>query len=228
MTGVVCVIPALNAGASLGAVISGLRDAVPAAAIVGIDDGSTDDTLRILREQCDVSESFGVNRGKGVALRAGFRHAMALGASRILAIDADGQHDPRCAPALLAALAEADIVIGARTREGSRMPLRRRVSNAVSSAAISAVAGRALSDSQSGYRAIRREVLDAVAAVGERYEYETDFIIRAARRGFRIAAVPVPTIYVPADQGGRSHFRECRDAVRVVATIIRHRFVTAT
>jgi len=228
MTGVVCVIPALNAGASLGAVISGLRDAVPDAAIVGIDDGSTDDTLRILREQCDVSESFGVNRGKGVALRAGFRHAMALGASRILAIDADGQHDPRCAPALLAALAEADIVIGARTREGSRMPLRRRVSNAVSSAAISAVAGRALSDSQSGYRAIRREVLDAVAAVGERYEYETDFIIRAARRGFRIAAVPVPTIYVPAEQGGRSHFRECRDAVRVVATIIRHRFATAT
>ena len=228
MTGVVCVIPALNAGTSLRAVIGGLRDALPGAAIVGIDDGSTDDTLSVLRERCDLSESFGANRGKGAALRAGFRHAVALDASRVVAIDADGQHDPRCAPALLAALEQADIAIGARARAGSRMPLRRRVSNAVSSAAISAVAGRALPDTQCGYRAIRRVVLDAVTAIGERYEYETDFIIRAARRGFRIAAVPIPTIYVPPEQGGRSHFRECRDAARVVATIIRHRFVTAT
>lgn len=228
MTGVVCVIPALNAGASLRAVIGGLRDALPEAAIVGIDDGSTDDTHHILRDGCDVSESFGANRGKGAALRVGFRHAAALGATRVLAIDADGQHDPRCAPSLLSALDDADIVIGARAREGTRMPLRRRVSNAVSSAAISSVTGRVLPDTQCGYRAIRREVLDAIVAVGDRYEYETDFIIRAARRGFRIAAVPIPTIYVPREHGGRSHFRECRDAVRVVATIVRHRFVTAT
>ena len=227
MTGVVCIIPALNAGTSLPAVIEGLRNALPGASIIGIDDGSNDETPRVLRDACDLSESLGRNRGKGAALRAGFRHAAALGAARVITIEADGQHDPCCAPALLTALDEADIVIGARVREGSRMPLRRRVSNALSSAAISAIAGRPLPDTQCGYRAIRREVLDAVHAVGERYEYETDFIIRAARRGFRIAAVPIPTIYVPAEQGGGSHFRECRDSVRVVATIVRHRFVRA-
>jgi glycosyltransferase involved in cell wall biosynthesis len=225
---VVCVIPALNAAASLGAVIAGLRSSIPDAAIVGIDDGSTDDTAAIFRERADRVESFALNRGKGVALRAGFRQAADLGATRILAIDADGQHDPSCAPSLLAGLDDSDIVVGARTRETSTMPFRRRVSNAWSSAAISAIAGRSLPDTQSGYRAIRREVIEAVQAVGDRYEYETDFIIRAARRGFRITAVPVPTIYIPRQEGGRSHFRECRDAARVVATILRHRLRAAS
>jgi hypothetical protein len=102
------------------------------------------------------------------------------------------------------------------------MPLRRRISNALSSAAISMVAGRSLPDTQCGYRAIRSEVIRSVSAVGERYEFETDFIIRAARAGFHIVAVPIPTIYIPRADGGRSHFRECRDAARVIATIVRH------
>jgi len=228
MSALVCVIPALNAAASLPDVIDGLRSALPDAAIVGIDDGSADGTAQILAARCDRSESFARNRGKGAALRAAFAHAIALGAKRVLTIDADGQHDPRCAPQLVAALDDADVAVGARARGGSPMPLRRRVSNAVSSAAISAVVGRVLPDTQCGYRAIRREVLEAVNGVGERYEYETDFIIRAARQGFRIQAVPVPTIYRAATDGGRSHFRECRDSARVIATIVRHRFRLAT
>jgi len=223
MTGVVCVIPALNAAPTLRGVIDGLRASLPGAAIVGIDDGSTDATASIMRDSCDLSESFPANRGKGAALQAGFSHATTLGAKRVVTIDADGQHDPSCAPALVAALDDTDVVVGARERIGTAMPLRRRMSNAMSSAVISSIAGRRLPDTQCGYRAIRREVLDAVHAVGDRYEFETDFIIRAARSGFRIAAVPVPTIYVPAAEGGRSHFRECRDAARVVATIFRHR-----
>ena len=228
MTGVVCIIPALNAAPTLRRVIDGLRESLPGASIIGIDDGSTDATGSIMRDGCEVTESFAANRGKGAALRAAFGHAAILGATHVLTIDADGQHDPRCAPTLVAALDDADIVVGARTRTGTAMPLRRRISNAVSSAAISAVAGRPLPDTQCGYRAIRREVLDAVNAVGDRYEFETDFIIRAARSGFRISAVPIPTIYVPAEEGGRSHFRECRDAARVVATIVRHRLRPAS
>jgi glycosyltransferase involved in cell wall biosynthesis len=177
----------------------------------------------MLRARCDRTESFATNRGKGAALRAGFRHAVEAGASRILAIDADGQHDPACAPGLVAALDSADIAVGTRARVGTTMPLHRRMSNALSSAAISRVTGRTLPDTQSGYRAIRREVIETVQAVGDRYEFETDFIIRAARAGFRIVAVPIPTIYVDRAAGGRSHFRSCRDAARVIATILRHR-----
>ena len=228
MSDIVCVIPAYNAGSTVRAVIAGLRAALPNAAIVGIDDGSTDDTDRALRAGCDRIESFGGNRGKGAALRAGFRNAREMGATKLLAIDADGQHDPACAPALIAALGTSDIAVGTRSRAGSAMPLHRRLSNALSSAAISAVAGSALPDTQCGYRAIRREVVDTIDAVGDRYEFETDFIIRAARAGFRIAAVPVPTIYVPRGKGGQSHFRGCRDTARVVATIFRHRLQTVS
>ena len=225
---VVCVIPAYNAARSLGAVIAGLRESLPNAVIVGIDDGSADETGDIVSKQCDSGESFETNRGKGAALRAGFSHAIALGATRILAIDADGQHDPRCAPSLIEALDTADVVVGTRRRDRRSMPLPRRLSNALSSAAISTIAGQRIPDSQSGYRAMRRSVVETVRAVGDRYEFETDFIIRAARARFNIASVPVPTIYVPRGQGGRSHFRECRDTARVVATILRHRTRLAT
>jgi glycosyltransferase involved in cell wall biosynthesis len=162
--------------------------------------------------------AFDENRGKGAALRAGFADALARGAAAVLTIDADGQHDPAAAPALMAALEDADVVIGARPRTSTAMPFRRRLSNAFSSAVISRCAGCALPDAQSGYRAIRAAVLRTLRPQGDRYEYETDFLIEAGRAGFRIACVPVATIY-----GAPSHFREFRDAMRVLHTIWRHR-----
>jgi glycosyltransferase involved in cell wall biosynthesis len=217
-SGTVCIIPALNAEGSLLRVLDGVRVALPDATVIGIDDGSMDNTGTLMRRNCERVIRFPANVGKGAALRAGFEAALELGALRVLTIDADGQHDPRFAPALLQALDEADIAVGSRARVGSGMPLHRRVSNALSSAAISAVAGCPLPDTQCGFRAIRAEVLKNVKARGDRYEFETDFIIRAARQGFRIVPVGVPTIYGPS-----SHFREWGDSLRVVATIWRHR-----
>ena len=217
MSGVVCVVPALNAAPGVGAIVGELRSRLPHAVVVGVDDGSTDGTRAVLAAACDRVIAWDVNRGKGAALRAGFELARALDAAAVLTIDADGQHDPACAPEILRDLAHADVVIGTRRRARTGMPVHRRVANALSSAAISSCAGCTLPDTQSGYRAISREVLDAVHAEGDRYEFETDFLIRAARAGFRVAGVPVPTIY-----GAPSHFRALRDAGRVVATIWRH------
>ena len=214
---VVCIVPALNAASAVGAIVGGLRARLPHAVIVGVDDGSTDATRAVLTAACDRVVAWDVNRGKGAALRAGFDLARALGAEAVLTIDADGQHDPACAPAILGDLAHADVVIGTRGRARTAMPVHRRVGNALSSAAISRCAGCRLPDTQSGYRAISRRVLDSVQAEGDRYEFETDFLIRAARAGFRVAGVPVPTIY-----GAPSHFRALRDALRVVGTIWRH------
>jgi glycosyltransferase involved in cell wall biosynthesis len=214
---VVCVIPALDAERTLAAVAGGLRAAVPHATLVAVDDGSRDHTLRVARAACDVVVHFPRNRGKGAALRAGLARALALGASAVLTIDADGQHDPDAAPALLDALARADLAIGARERRGT-MPLGRRLTNALASAAVGALVGDAIADAQSGYRAVRRTVLETVHACGDRYEFETDFLIRAGRAGYRIAAVPIPTVY-----GAPSHFRAVRDSMRVVRTIWHHR-----
>jgi glycosyltransferase involved in cell wall biosynthesis len=218
MASVACVIPALDAAATLGTLAGRLREVLPHASIVVVDDGSADATSDVARSSCDVLVRFPVNRGKGAALRAGIAAALERGADVVVTIDADGQHPPEAAPSLVAALSQADIAIGARSRHGGAMPLGRRMTNALASAAVGAIIGSAVTDSQSGFRAIRRAVFEAVAANGERYEYETDFLIRAGRAGFRIQAIPIVTVY-----GAPSHFRAFRDSTRVVRAIWRHR-----
>jgi len=118
----------------------------------------------------------------------------------------------------VAALDEADLAVGTRARAGGVMPVGRRVTNALASRAVGAIVGAPVPDAQCGFRAMRRAVLETVHAPGDRYEFETEFLIRAARSGFTIVAVPVPTMY-----GAPSHFRALRDSARVVRAIWRHR-----
>jgi dolichol-phosphate mannosyltransferase len=136
----------------------------------------------------------------------------------VLTIDADGQHDATCAPQLLEALAVADIVIGTRAIRAEHVPPHRRIANRLSTAATRAVTRREIHDSQSGFRAIRPGIVGVIGARGDRYEFETDFLVRAARRGYTIAEVEVPTIYGPP-----SHFRALRDAWLVTRVLWSHR-----
>lgn len=215
MTGqLACIVPALNAAASLPGVIAGLRTSVPEAFIIGVDDGSSDATRAIMMEACDHTIVHDVNQGKGMALKSAFREVLARQFSATLTIDSDGQHDPAFARPIADALKDYDVVVGCRDRAGTRMPLHRRLSNAISTRAISLCAGCPLPDAQSGYRGIRAEVLRRVNPPGTRYEYETAFLIQAARAGFRMGAVPIPTIY-----GAPSYFREFEDALRIMKTI---------
>jgi hypothetical protein len=212
------VIPALDAAATVGDVVQATRTVLPHALITVVDDGSGDRTSEIAHAAGATVLRFDRNRGKGAALRAGIAALVAREVAAILTLDADGQHDPAHGPALLAALESADIAIGCRARRGTAMPLRRRITNALASSAVGHLTGTTVADSQSGFRAFRRRVALEVQARGDRYEYETDFLIRAARAGLRIVAVPVSTVY-----GGRSHFRSLTDSVRIVQTIWRHR-----
>ncbi|MGI9090564.1 MAG: glycosyltransferase family 2 protein [Gemmatimonadaceae bacterium] len=219
LSGAVCIVPALNADRTVGAVIASVRDILPGVIVIGVDDGSTDGTRALLRRVCDHVIEFDENRGKGAALRSAFAYASSHWSLRpILTIDADGQHDTSFAPELLGALAHADIVIGTRQITGLSVPTHRRLANRISSAATRAITRCAISDSQSGYRAMRPTVAATVDAQGDRYEYETDFLVRASHRGYRIAEVAVPTIYGPP-----SHFRELADALRVARVLWSHR-----
>lgn len=212
------VIPALDAAGTIGEVVQATRSVVPHALILVVDDGSADRTSEIAHSAGATVLRFDRNRGKGAALRAGISALVARQVAAILTLDADGQHDPAHAPALLAALENADIAIGCRARRGTAMPLRRRITNALASSAVGHLVGTPVADSQSGFRAFRRRVALEVQARGDRYEFETDFLIRAGRAGLRIVTVPVSTLY-----GGRSHFRPLTDSARIVRTIWRHR-----
>lgn len=218
ITPVAVVIPALDAAASIRTVVESTRAALHNARIIVVDDGSADATATLAGKAGAKVVRLDENRGKGAALRAGIAVAIQEGSAAIVTLDADGQHDPAHAPALLDALDTADIAIGTRTRSGTMMPIRRRLTNALASSAVTRLTGAVIEDSQSGFRAIRRRAAEEVHGVGDRFEYETDFLIRACRAGMRIVSVPIQTIY-----GGRSHFRSFADSASIVRTLWRHR-----
>jgi len=213
------VIPAFRAAATLGDVVERVRRQVPGALVLVVDDGSGDGTADAAAAAGATVLRHEANLGKGRALATGLAAAVRSGAATVVTLDADGQHPPEAIPGLLAPIVAgaADLVVGARPRRGA-MPLGRRCSNWLSSTLLSRAVGFAVPDSQSGFRAMRREVAEAVRPAGGRYEYETEFLFLAARRGFRIAAVAAPTVY----EGAASHFRYGADTLALAAVFLRH------
>jgi glycosyltransferase involved in cell wall biosynthesis len=180
-----------------------------------VDDGSRDATAEVARQFGARVISFAGNRGKGHALIAGFEALP--GYDAVIALDADGQHPPACVPSFVAAAeAGADVVLGRRVFGGD-MPAMRRFANAFSSHWTTALAGQRISDSQCGYRLYRRAVLDRVPVTPGRYEVESEMAVRAARLGFRVAEVEIPTVYGEEKSG----IRLTRDVPRIVGTLVR-------
>lgn len=213
---VACVIPALDVALTLPAVARAVRESVPGASIIVVSDGSSDGTPEVARGVADEVIVFPANRGKGAALRAGISRALDGGYDVIATLDADGQHDARTLPGLIAALADADVVIGARPRAGTDMPLQRRCSNWLASVVVSGLARTPIGDSQSGLRVFRAEVFRKIAPRGERYAWESSVLIEAGRAGFRIVERAVPTSY-----GARSHFRGFEDTLLLMETMLK-------
>jgi glycosyltransferase involved in cell wall biosynthesis len=214
----IAVIPAKDASATIADVVRGLRSAAPDLGIIVVDDGSADATAERAREAGATVVRHERNLGKGAALQTGFDAAVAAGADRVLALDADGQHEPQCAPRLLQALDGADVVVGSRNADRRGMPWIRKATNDVTSWWVSRLAGQRIEDSQSGYRAVRAPVVLAVRPESRRFDYESEFLVAAARAGFRIASVPIPTLY----NAPSSHIHPMRDTFRFIRFVLRH------
>ena len=198
---VIAVIPAYQAAKTLDVVV---RQAIQHLPVVVVDDGSSDDTALVAESAGATVLRQTPNQGKGAALRRGFAHALEGGARAVLTLDADGQHDPACAPDFLAAWYEraAPLIIG--RRDFSQMPLSRRVANNLGTMVFSWAVGRHIEDNQSGYRLIARPLLPHLLSSTEAgFEFEVEMITDAIRAGMTIDWVPIPTIYEAAG----SHIR---------------------
>ncbi len=216
MSRVAALIPAYQAAAHVGEVIERLGTACPGLPVLVVDDGSRDATAEVARTFGARVHSFAANRGKGAALIAGFEALAEF--DGVVTLDADGQHPPESVPRFIAAFEAtgADLVMGRRERSAN-MPPARRFANAFSSGWTTWVAGQRVSDSQCGFRLYGRRLLELTPVTPGRYEVETEIAVRAARLGYRLTEVDVPTVYGEE----KSQIHAFRDVPRIVGTLVR-------
>jgi glycosyltransferase involved in cell wall biosynthesis len=196
--GVLAIVPAHNEGPRIGAVVRALvAQGLP---VLVVDDGSDDGTGDAARAEGARVLSLHPNRGKGAALKAGFREALAEdhdgGWAAILTLDGDGQHDPAEAPNILRTweTTGADLVVGAR--DYSDMPPIRWFTNTVSKCLFSWAVGEDIPDNQSGFRLRTRRVAEASLASSEvGFAFEVEEIAICVGRSYQLAWVPIRTIY---------------------------------
>lgn len=215
---IAAVIPALNEGRNIGNVVRGVLPYVSGAIVV--DDGSIDDTAQVASEAGATVLRHETNRGKGAALKTGFRYLVDHGYEGAVTIDADGQHDATEIPLFVSAAQEGyDMVIGNRMSNVSTMPFVRRFANHTSSFLISLFLGQMIRDSQNGFRYYRLSSVTALPLKASKYDLETEVIFKAARAGQRIGWVPTRTIYRTE---ARSKFNSVTDTLRFIGALVRY------
>ena len=166
--------------------------------VVVVDDGSRDRTAAIAREKGAKVLIQRENRGKGFAIRRGFKFLKLKEDCRVIALmDGDGQHDPKEIASFLSSIAEtqADVVVGNRMHHPKDMPLLRRATNWFMSSLLSLIARQPVPDSQCGFRALTVDVVSKLDLKTRRFEVESEMLLEAAHLGATIRSVPIGSIY---------------------------------
>jgi len=199
---VLVIVPTYDEVLNLASVVERVLTAVPTAHLLVVDDGSPDGT-GALADQLAASDPRvcvlhrGQKAGLGAAYVAGFRWAQQRGYDVVVEMDADGSHAPEQLPRLLTALDDADLVLGSRWVEGGQIqnwPRWRELLSRGGNAYVRLVLGVPLHDATGGFRAYRRQVLDAlpledVASHG--YCFQVDLAWRTTQAGYRVVEVPI-------------------------------------
>lgn len=209
-TTAIVAIPAFNEETHIGEVVKGcLAQGVETWVV---DDGSQDATAARAREAGARVIVHPQNRGKGMAIRTAFAEFLKSSKKYLVILDADGQHDPSRLPAFIEAAekGEADVLVGNRMDHAEAMPLVRRLTNRFMSWMVSRFAGQRIPDSQCGFRLLTRAFAERFQPTTGNFDLESEMLIQAGRMGFRIGAVPIPTIY--GDE--KSKIRPVRDTLR--------------
>jgi glycosyltransferase involved in cell wall biosynthesis len=222
--GVLVVLPAFNEAATVGSIVRGVRTLGLDAVVV--DDGSTDETARFAEAEGAIVLRLPVNLGVGGALRCGFRFAVARGYETVVVCDADGQHDPAEIPRLLERLeaSGADMAIGSRflgPESAYAVDGARRTVMLILAALASRAVGGPVTDSTSGFRAVRGPLLDDFAAAYP-VEYLGDTVealVLAGDAGYRVVEEPVRMTERAAGSSTASFVTSAWYLVRVLAAM---------
>ena len=214
------IIPAYQDEKHIGDIVS--RTRVQLEHVIVIDDGSTDQTAQRAREAGARVIVHDQNRGKGEAIKTGLGQGISREISWVILLDSDGQHLPEEIDRFVSAAAAAThptFFIGNRMNDVARMPFIRRLVNRYMSREISRVCGQKIRDTQCGFRMFDRQLIPELLGGAHRFEYETEVLIIASRKGYRIESVPISTVYT--DQVSKIH--PMQDALRFFKLMWRYR-----
>jgi len=202
---IIALIPAYNEARYIADVVKRTLEHLP---VVVIDDGSNDGTGAAAALAGAKVVAHKINQGKGTALNTGFGYAVQRWVDAAITLDADGQHDPDEIPLFVEAFrtGKGDLIIGKRTF--AEMPAKSQFGNRVGTWLLGKAMGQPVPDNQSGYRLLSRPVMEQVRPSSSRFEAEVEILLRAQMAGFRLAWVPIKTIY----NDKKSHFRPIHDS----------------
>ena len=205
------IIPAYNEEKNIGKVLEGIKKTVRGYEIIVIDDGSTDRTADIVKNLGYRCISLKKNMGKGYACRAGVNSSRT---KKIIFFDADNQFSAKDIPKFAKALDNYDMAVGTRNRKS--MPVQRRFSNFIARKIINHITGRKYNDVLSGFRAIRKDAFLALKMGKNRYEFESEMMIKA--KSLRIKEMPVSVCYggsgMPASQSAKVFFYLMKELIK--------------
>ncbi len=196
MSKILCVSPAYNEEKTVSKVVKGALKYTDG--VIVVDDGSTDNTYKAARKSGATVIRHHKNLGKGVALKTGFESALGMGADIVVVLDADAQHNPVEISKLLKAIKreDSDIVVGSRFLGDIKgMPRIRILSNTLTTMILRLFFGLPITDSQSGFRAYKRRVLEKIEFSAPRFSAETEMLVDANRKGFKISEIKIQTVY---------------------------------
>jgi len=216
----VAVIPAYHDEKHIGDIVR--RTAEQLDHVLVIDDGSNDETAQRAREAGAEVIVHSQNRGKGEAIKTGLRHCLAREVTWLILLDSDGQHLPEEIERFLSAAAYATqpmLFVGNRMDNASAMPFIRRVVNRYMSRRISHLCGQRIPDTQCGFRMLHQQLIPELLGGGDRFDYDTEVLIIASRKRYRIEPVPITTVY--SDQVSNIH--PVRDAFRFFKLMRRYK-----
>jgi dolichol-phosphate mannosyltransferase len=199
---VAVIIPTFNEAENVQEIVGRVRASVPDADVLVADDNSPDGTGEIADKLADADDHVHVlhrpgKQGLGAAYLAGFGWALDRGYGAVVEMDADGSHDPAELPALLSALADADLVVGSRWVSGGTVrnwPRSRELLSRGGNAYARVLLGLTVHDATGGYRAYRAATLNAIGLHSVRsqgYCFQIDLTLRAVRAGKKVVEVPI-------------------------------------
>lgn len=223
------VLPSLDPDDKLLAVIDGLLE-YGFSHIILVNDGSKPENLHYFETAAKKPQvhllHHPVNRGKGAALKTAFEWFLENrpeGAG-VVTVDGDNQHHPQDTCACVAHMLETGrIVLGVRDFSLPEVPSRSRFGNRTTSTIFKLFVGMTISDTQTGLRALPREVLQQMLSVaGDRFEYETNMLLYMKQQELPFDEVKIRTVYI--EENKSSHFRAVRDSWRIYKLILNHFF----